>query len=93
MHIIATSQVFSRVCKELREQTFTVFDCHTLGRRWTFVKEYDAVEFEAAQSVITEGRRKHFRLISSYSFVQTDKLRSEYDTFEVIQDISGKKLK
>ena len=86
VHIVGTSQVFSRTCKELREQTFTVFDCKTYASRWTVVKEYDAVDFEAAQSVITDQRRKKFIRIAKWSFVQTDALRNEYDTFEVINN-------
>lgn len=91
VHIVATAQVFSRVCKELREQTFSVFDCKTYNCRWTFVREYDAVEFEAAQSVVTDFRRKRFFLNNKWSFVQSNAFRKEFDTREVVDNESLRK--
>lgn len=44
--MLATSQVFTRVAKQIREQTYSVVDCKTLLFRWTFQRWYDAEDFE-----------------------------------------------
>src|SRR5699024_11478099 len=56
--ILATSQIFSRVSKPLREQTFEVVECNTLLGRWTFQKCFDAVDYNLD--------RKSTRLNSSH---------------------------
>lgn len=81
--IIASSQVFTRVVKPIREQTFTVILCKTYFKRFTVCREYDATEFSyAAESAYTV--KPKIKPISKYSFVQTDALRSCYDTYEKI---------
>ena len=45
--ILASSQVFSRVSKPLREQCFEVVECYTWGGRWTYQKCFDADDYNA----------------------------------------------
>ena len=45
--IVASSQVFTRVAKQFREQTFEVVECKSYPKknpRWTFCKVYDAYD-------------------------------------------------
>ena len=44
---MATSQVFTRVSKPLREQTYEVVECYTVLGRWTFQKCFDADDYNA----------------------------------------------
>lgn len=81
--IVATSQVYSRVAKPIREQTFSVVMCRTFGRRWTFTKEYDACEYSTADSPYT--LKKKCKPIDKHNFVQSNELRASYDTYEKIE--------
>lgn len=83
--IIASSQVYGRVVKQLREQCFEVVECRTFLKRWTFLKCYDAKDYDA----VIENPEKLIKLRCKWkrSFVQTDKIRSLYDT-----DLKASKL-
>jgi ATP-dependent Clp protease ATP-binding subunit ClpX len=80
--ICATSQVYSRVVKQIREQTFSVIQCFTFADRWTFTREYDAIDYEIMCD--NPEKRKKLRPIKR-SFVQDDYLRKCYDTYEKIK--------
>lgn len=81
--IIASSQVYTRVVKPLREQTFEVVECRTLAGRWTFTKAFDALEYE---SVISQPTLKnHLHRLYRRNFVQDTKLRELYDTSQKVQ--------
>jgi len=86
--IVATSQVFTRVTKQLREQTFQVVDCFTLFGRWTFTKAYDAYEYNLAIDSLKQ--KKDLVTIYKRSFVQDDDLRSLYDTYKKIDRLGQK---
>lgn len=81
--IVATAQVFSRVVKQIREQTFSVVVCRTFAQRWTFCREYDAKDFEAYCD--SPVMNKKIRSLWKYSFVQSNRLRSCYDTYAIIE--------
>ena len=84
--ILGTSQVFGRVSKALREQTFEVVMCNTLLKRYTKARFYDADEY-IHQIEKPETKRKMTRLRTE-SFVQTDELRELYDSYSVIKTLS-----
>lgn len=86
--ILATSQVFNRVSKALREQTYEVAICNTILQRYTRTRYYDADEY-AQQIERSEERRKLHRL-RTVSFVQSDELRELYDSYAVIKSLSEK---
>lgn len=81
--IIASSQVFGRVVKQIREQTFSVMICKTYFRRITHVKEYDAAEYSTSDTPYQV--KKKIKPISSRWFVQSNYLRACYDTYEKIE--------
>ncbi len=82
--IVATSQMFSRVAKPIREQAFSVVVCHTYYGRLTTCKEYDACSFVVSgDSAYTV--RKGVKPIWRNIFVQSNDLRRSFDTYEVIE--------
>lgn len=81
--IIGSSQRFNRVVVQLREQTFEVIECNTLFGRWTFTKAFDADDYNA---VIDDPEKKlKLRRLWRRSFIQTNKLRSLFDTYAKIE--------
>lgn len=88
--ILATSQIFSRVSKPLREQTFEVVECNTILGRWTFQKCFDAVDYNLFLD--NPHPEKMFDLPRKWrkNFVQSNKIRTLFDSYAVIE--SMKKL-
>lgn len=84
--IVATSQVFTRLALQFREQAFEVVECRTLVERWTFLRCFDAYDYEALKLGDSKKRdslpRKWRR-----SFVQTDDLRELYDTYAKVKKV------
>lgn len=88
IHIAATSQVFTRVAKPIREQCFEVVECRTFFKRWTRNRCYDAVDYNSVVDSKSLDAKRKLRKKWKTSFIQTDELRSCYDTYEVVQRIS-----
>lgn len=84
--ILGTSQVFTRVSKALREQTFEVVVCNTILGRYTKGRFYDAEEF--AHNIDKPEEKKNLHRLRTVSFIQTDDLRELYDSYAVIQTLS-----
>ena len=88
--ILGTSQVYTRVLKALREQCFEVSECKTYFGRWTTCKTWDADIYEH-RSTVTDPREKFkLRKKRKFSFIQTDTLRSKFDTYKLIDSMSAK---
>lgn len=86
--ILASSQVFTRVAKPLREQTFIVVLARTFFNRYTQLRYYDAEDYiEYADNPTLEKRRKLHKKDFT-TFVQTDELRGLYNSFELIERLS-----
>lgn len=86
--ILATSQVFTRVAKPLREQCFIVVDCKTLFGRYTRLRYIDADDYIEYCDDPTPKKRLKLRSKKVKSFVQTDSLRNCYDSFELIRRLN-----
>lgn len=84
--IIATSQVFNRVNKKLREQTNYVIECKTVFNRWTFNKAFLTQDYAVNNEQGDSGMRKRSRAWR-YNFVQTNKIRDLFDSYELLTDI------
>lgn len=84
--IVCTSQIFTRVVKQLREQCNDVVDCNTFGGRWTFTRCYDAVDYN--NSIDSPTARQKIRRLYTRSFIQDDYLRNLYDTYAKIEQMS-----
>lgn len=83
--IVATSQVFTRVVKQLREQTFEVVECYTLAGRWTFTKAFDADDYNAV--VDDPNRKNRLRRLYRKNFIQNNEIRNLYDSYEKIEKL------
>lgn len=88
--IAATAQIYTRVVKQIREQTDTVVQCSTIQNRWTFNKEYDAKDYELYSESVSQKTK--LRPIRRVSFVQSDALRRCYDTYEKIERLAKMKF-
>lgn len=83
--ILATSQVFTRVAKPIREQTFEVVECKTLLGRWTFQRWYNPVQYE--HWIMNPDKKERLSTIGKHNFVQSDELRSLFDSYAVIDSL------
>lgn len=88
--IVATSQVFTRVVKQLREQCYEVVECKTLLGRWTRQKCYDADDYNYIIDNPTPERRFRTRKKWKYSFVQSNFIRNLFDSYAVVESIKQK---
>lgn len=81
--IIVSTQVYTRMVKPLREQTFEVVDCRTLAGRWTFLKAFDSIEYESvvSQPMLKNKLHRNWRK----SFIQNNKIRDLYNTEEKVK--------
>jgi len=84
--ILGTSQVFTRVSKALREQTYEVVVCNTIMGRYTRGRFYDADEF--SHNIDKPEDKKQLHRLRKVSFIQTDELRELYDSYAVIKTLS-----
>ena len=84
--ILATSQVFTRVAKAIREQTFEVVQCRTLLGRWVFQTWYDPTEYE--YYIQNANKDDKLKVKKKYNYIQTDTLRGLYDSYAVIDNLS-----
>lgn len=83
--ILLSSQVYTRVVKQIREQCFEVAECKTFAGRWTKLKFYDAIDYEFIISLDDPRKRFKVRKKYKYSFIQNNVLRRLYDTYSVVE--------
>lgn len=88
--IVATSQVFTRVVKQLREQCYEVVECKTILGRWTRQKCFDADDYNAIVDNLTDKRKFQTRKKWKYSFIQSNNIRSLFDSYAVVDSIKNK---
>lgn len=91
--IFASSQVWTRVNKVIREQADYVIECKSffksrIVRNKYYLQEDYAVNGEQKDSGM---RKRDVRL--KYCFVATDKLRSLYDTNEIVRGLKQRKTR
>lgn len=91
--IFGTTQVWSRVNKIIREQTDTVTECKCwLGKRYVTNKCYLQEDYLINGDQKDSGTRKRPTLYKD-KFVSSDRLRSMYDTNEIIGSLSIGEIK
>lgn len=86
--IVASSQVYSRVVKQIREQSVSVVQCSTVAGRWTRNVEYDSREYEAC----CDNPQNKLKPIRKGSFIQSDDIRNWYDTYEKVESMREKEF-
>lgn len=85
--IYLSSQVYTRVVKQIREQCFDVIECKTFLGRWTRLKCYDAEDYNSI--VDNPSPEKKFRLHKKWrrSFIQSNHIRKLYDSYKVVENM------
>ena len=83
--ILATSQVFTRVAKPLREQCFEVVECFTIAGRWTFCKCFDADDYNAIIDNPDPMKKMKLRRKWRKNFVQDNEIREFYDSYAKVE--------
>lgn len=76
--LLGTSQVFHRVSKQIREQTFIVYMPMTFFGCLTIVRK-------TKPHFYCDEKMKFKKYIGFFVFVHTDKLRDSYDTYKKIE--------
>ena len=91
--IVASSQVFTRIDKTLREQTNFVIECNSfLLGRLVVNRYYHTEEYIANDEKKDKGSRK--RKVKKYNiFIAKDFIRNSYDTEEIMKDLKVGKSK
>lgn len=90
--IVATTQVFTRVVKQLREQCYEVVECKTFLGRWTKQKCYDADDYNYIIDNPTPERKFRTRKKWKYSFVQSNFVRQLFDSYSVVKSVKNKEF-
>ena len=85
--IVASSQVFTRIDKTLREQTNFVVECksYLLGRLVSN-KYYHTEEYICNDDKMDKGSKKR-RVFKFNIFIAKDFIRNSYDTEEIMKDL------
>lgn len=83
--IVATSQVFRRVAKPLREQTYEVVECKTLLGRWTFTKCFDADDYNEMLDSNNPDMKYKIKRKYRKNFVQDTKLRELFNSYAKVE--------
>lgn len=83
--IYLSSQVYTRVVKQIREQCFDVIECKTFLGRWTRLKCYDAEDYNTI--VDNPSPEKKFKMRKKWkrSFIQSNYIRNLYDSYKVVE--------
>lgn len=86
--IIASAQAFKDVVVQIRRQCFDVVECRTIGERWTFQRCFDAEDYNHfIESNSTPDKKFKVKRKYRRSFVQTDNIRSLYDTYAKVNQM------
>ena len=84
--IFGTSQVFSRIAKPIREQTYMLYEPSTLFGCITFVRKYDVTTDCDGQATTKKYRGCFF-------FIQNERIRNSFDTYRKVENLSQEGFK
>lgn len=79
--IIGTSQVFNRVSKPIRENTYMLYEPRTIFGCITIVKKYDI-------SCTTDGQVDNKKSKGMFFFIHNKEIREAFDTYKKIVDMA-----
>jgi len=79
--IFGTSQVFSRVAKPIREQTYMLYEPMTIFGCITIVRKY---EISTDVSGLTDTKKYR----GCFFFVQNEEIRNAFDTYRKVENLS-----
>lgn len=84
--IFGTSQVFGRVAKPIREQTYMLYEPTTLFGCLTFVRKYD-ITTDISGNTDTKKYR------GCFFFIQNPEIRGSFDTYRKVEQLSKEGFK
>jgi hypothetical protein len=87
--IVYTTQTFSAVDNNFRNLTSKVVDCRTYFGRLTKCRYYRREFYEARIESKSIDRKIKIKPLSKKTFIQTDYLRSRYDSFQRLDYLKG----
>ena len=87
--ILYTAQRWGRVDKVFRELTISCYNCKTHLGRLTLLKKYDSEDYDMLCNN-TEVNKKMKIRSKRFSFVQTDKLRDSYNSYQMLESAKSK---
>jgi hypothetical protein len=80
--VVYTTQTFTAVDKNFRSLTIKVVDCKTYLGRLTSCRYYKREFYEAKKDATSIERKMKIKPARIVRFIQTDELRSRYDSFQ-----------
>lgn len=84
--IVGTSQVFTRVTKQIREQTYEVVECLTISGRWTWLKAFDAERYNRV--IDNPDKKLDLKRVWRANFIQDEKIRSSFDSYYKVEKVN-----
>lgn len=84
--IFGTSQVFSRVAKPIREQTYMLYEPTTIFGCITIVRKYDI-------TTNVDGQADTRKYRGCFFFVQNERIRNSFDTYRKVENLSKEGFK
>lgn len=84
--ICFSAQEFTAVDKNFRDLCMSVNVCHTFLGRLTTVHRFSKRDFEEYSNTLSSDKRVKLRSRSIWRFVQSDYIRSCYDSFKVLEN-------
>jgi ATP-dependent Clp protease ATP-binding subunit ClpX len=88
--IIYTTQDYETVDKSFRRLTQWIWACKTRFGRLTSIKQYDREDFEMLISTPDINRRMKIRPMKYWKFIQTDYIRTQYDSYQMLDSALNK---
>lgn len=89
--LLYTTQKWHMIDKNFRTLTHYVNDCRTWLGCYTIVRRYKTDVFEERYNTLDSSKKRKLKPNTSFSFVQTKKIRDAYDTFLMVE--SAKKMR
>lgn len=83
IHIVATSQVFGRMAKPLREQFSCVILCKSY---FNFIQKNALIDRDSIDGEESTGTNISGKVIKNFWFFRSPKMFTRYDTYAVIQN-------
>lgn len=90
MKIIYTAQRFERVDKVFRELSTVCYNCKTHLGRFTSFRAYDWEAYQELMSLNKIGQKARIKSKKTTIFIQTDKIRNLYNSYQMLQTAKTK---
>lgn len=90
VQILYTAQRYSMVDKNFRILSSECNECNTFFGRFTIIKTYDTLDYDDMISKNDVSKKMKIKPKKILSFLQTDKIRSSYDSYKMLDSAMKK---